>query len=146
MKQGTLMLTMVAFATLLLASGIGTAVAEPQKNQIPVSATCDGGVQRTFVINGEGNVGHINESKEKNESTEKNIIIATSSFEFFAPEDTEMAELPIADQVIVDNGKKKGLEGDLITCRGVVLTELFRLGEVRVRFEFEGFVTPRGNR
>ena len=135
MKQGTLMLTMVAFATLLLASGIGTAVAEPQKNQILVpGATCDDGVDRTFVINGEGNVGQTNESTS-------NIIIATSSFEFFAPEDRKRKE-PIADPVIVDNGQKEGLQGDLITCRGVVLTELFRLGEVRVRFEFEGFVTP----
>ena len=139
MKQGTLMLTTVVFATLLLASGIGTAVAEPQKNQILVSdATCDDGEQRTFVINGEGNVGQTNESTS-------NIIIATSSLEFFAPEDREREE-PIADPVIVNNGKKKGLQGDLITCNGEVTTELFRLGKVTVVFEFEGFATPRGNR
>lgn len=141
MKQGTLMLTMVAFATLLLASGIGTAVAEPQKNQILVpGARCNDGEQRTFVINGEGNVGHINES------TEKNIIIATSSFTFFAPEDEERTE-PIADPVIVNNGKKKGLQGDLIRCWGEVPDiELFRLGKVTVVYDFQGFVTPRGNR
>ena len=133
MKRGTLMLTTVMFATLLLASGIGTAVAEPQKNQIPVSATCDGGVQRTFVINGEGNVGHINGSTD-------NIIIATSSFKFLAPD----REIP---PVIVDNGKKEGLKGDLIRCEGEVPDiELFRLGKVTVVYEFEGFVTPRGNR
>jgi len=134
MKQGTLMLTMVAFATLLLASGIGTAVAEPQKNQILVpGATCDDGVDRTFVINGEGNVGHINGSTD-------NIIIATSSFKFLAPD----REIP---PVIVDNGKKEGLKGDLIRCEGEVPDiELFRLGKVTVVYEFEGFVTPRGNR
>ena len=135
MKRGTLMLTTVVFATLLLASGIGTAVAEPQKNQILVSdATCDDGEQRTFVINGEGNVGQTNESTS-------NIIIATSSFEFFAPEDRKRKE-PIADPVIVNNGQKEGLQGDLITCNGEVTTELFRLGLVTVVYEFEGFVTP----
>jgi hypothetical protein len=43
----------------LLASGIETGIAEPQKNQIAVPVKCDNGEKYTLVFNGEGNAGHL---------------------------------------------------------------------------------------
>jgi hypothetical protein len=82
-----------------------------------------------MMINGEGNVGQTIGSTS-------NLTIARSSVTFLDPE----TRAQVADPIIADNGEKKGLQGDLITCSGEVTTELFRLGKVTVVFEFKGFI------
>ncbi len=138
MRRIAFLLVTVLLTAVLFASGIGTATAEPQKNQIRVLTQCDNGKRLTFVVNGEGNVGQIIGSRN-------NIVIQRSKLTFLDPE----TRVPVADPAIVDQGNKKGLQGDLIICKGEITTDIFMRGEIRevtVVFEFQGFITPRGNR
>ncbi len=134
MRRIALLLATVLLAAVLLASGIGTAAAEPQKNQIVVPATCDNGETPTFVINGMSKVGKI-------EGSTSNIVVKRFTATFTDPETGE----PVGEPLVREQGPEKGVQGDPITCTGVVTTELQGLGLVTSTFEFEGFVTPRGN-
>lgn len=124
------LLTML-FATVLLASGIGTATAEPQKNQIEVPATCDKGQSYTFVINAMSKTGHILGSTN-------NIVIKKGTATFVDQNGNQVGSEDIG------HGNKKVLQGDLITCHGQTTTDLQGLGTVTAVFDFQGFITPRG--
>ncbi len=132
MRRMILLLEIVLVATVVFASGIGTVAAEPMKNQVVVPASCSDGKTYTFVLNGEGNAGHIIGSKS-------NIIIARATVIFTDPDTGELIGMDEFGQ----QGDKSGLEGDLIRCTGQVEVTLFRLGTVIAEFEFDAFVTPR---
>src|SRR4028119_832072 len=59
MRKFGLLANVVLLAVVLLTSGVGTAAAEPQKNQILVPVRCDNGQSYTLVINGMSKVGQI---------------------------------------------------------------------------------------
>jgi hypothetical protein len=134
MRRMILLLAMVLLTAILFASGIATVAAEPMKNQIEVPARCGKDGKYTFVLNGEGNVGHI-------EGSTSNIIVQRYTVTYLDPETRE----PVAPPETFDQGNKEGLEGDLITCHGETTVELFGLGRVTAVFEFQAFVTPSGD-
>lgn len=129
MRGAVLLLTMM-FAVLLV-GGIGTAAAEPQKNQIEVPVKCDNGEKYTFVINGEGNAGQITDSTS-------NVVIKEYEITYITKTGERITDT-------FDQGNATGLQGDLINCTGRIKVELFGLGEVTAIFEFQAFVTPRGD-
>jgi hypothetical protein len=133
MRKIVHLVTMVLLAVVLLASGVDTAAAEPQKNQILVPAKCDNGQNYTFVINGMSKVGKIVDGNN-------NIVITSFTVTFSEP--------PPSGAFIgtdtFDQGNKGGLQGDLINCTGTTETELQGLGRVTADYDFQGFVTPRG--
>jgi len=120
------------FTALLCLSGIGVAAAEPQKNQIVVVASCSNGQEYTFVINGMSKTGDVEEStgnvvvKQYTVNYfQKRVLVGSDTFEF---------------------GNKKVLNGDLIYCEGETQEpiELQGIGLVTAEYEFQAFVTPRG--
>lgn len=128
-RRAPLLAAVMLAATLLVG---GTAAAEPHKNQVPVVASCDNGKNYTFVLNAQGNSGHIAGSKS-------NIIIK-SYVATYTNADT-------GETLFVDtynSGNKRGQQRDLISCSGVTTYVDNVFGEVTVIFEFQGFVTPRG--
>jgi len=131
MKRIVLLLTTILLSTMLLAGGIETAAAEPQKNQIEVPVKCDNGEKYTFVINGEGNAGHLTESTS-------NLVIKSYTVTYITGTGERITDT-------FDQSNANGLQGDLITCTGRTRVELFGLGEVTAIFEFQAFVTPRAN-
>lgn len=131
MRRLAIFLTVALLAVVLLASGVGTASAEPHKNQILVPATCDNGQSYTFVINGMSKVGQIVGSNG-------NIVIKSFTVTYFDPDGN-----PIGGDTF-GQGNKKGLQEDLIECDGSTTTELQGLGVVKAVFDFHGFLTPRG--
>ncbi len=133
MRRIVLLTTMVLLAVVLLASGVNTAAAEPQKNQILVPATCDNGQGYTFVINGMSKVGKIVDGNN-------NIVITSFTVTYFEPPPSGA----FIDTDTFDQGNKEGLQGDLINCTGTTETELQGLGPVTAVYEFQGVVTPRG--
>jgi hypothetical protein len=131
MRQAVPLLATMLFAMVLLASGIETGIAEPQKNQISVPVKCDNGEKYTLVFNGEGNAGHVEFAGPNN------IIPKSYSVTYLDPETGEVIATDKFHQ-----GNREGQE-DLIHCRGRITTELFGLGTVTAVFDFEGLVTPR---
>ncbi len=126
-------LLMMLFATVLLASGIGTATAEPQKNQIEVTVSCDNEQEYTLVFNAMSKTGQVSGSMS-------NVVVKSGTVTFFPTDGTQ----PIKDEV-GGQGNKEGLQGDLITCVGETEPIVIEgLGEITAVFKFEGFVTPRG--
>ncbi len=127
-------LLMMLFTTVLLASGIGTATAEPQKNQIEVSVTCTNGKQYTLVFNAMSKTGQVSGSLS-------NVVVKSGTVTFTPTDGT-----PAITDEIGGQGNKKGLQGDLIRCVGKTPKPIVieGLGEVIADFDFEGFVTPRG--
>jgi hypothetical protein len=117
---------------LAMALAAGTAFAEPGKNQITSTAECSNGETYTFTINAMGKSGQL-------EGTTSNLQIKSYTLNYFDPETGD----PLA-VIEYGGGKKKGQQGDLITCEGENTTEIFRFGLVRIVFELEAFVTPRG--
>ncbi len=135
MRRIVLLTTMVLLAVVLLASGVDTAAAEPQKNQILVPAECTNGQDYTFVINGMSKVGKIVDGNN-------NIVITSFTVTYFEPPGPPSGAFIGTDTF--DQGNKEGLQGDLINCTGTTETELQGLGFVTAVYEFQGFVTPRG--
>lgn len=129
MRRASLLLAAIFAAVTVFA---GAAVAEPQKNQVPVSVSCDNGESYTFVLNGEGNSGHIEDSTN-------NVIAIRYTATYL---DFETGEVIAVDTV--DNGVKKGLEGELTQCEGRTVVEDWRLGKVISVFDLSAIVTPRG--
>jgi len=126
-------LLMMLFATVLLASGIGTATAEPQKNQIEVTVSCDNDQEYTLVFNAMSKTGQVSGSMS-------NVVVKSGTVTFKPTDGTQ----PITDE-IGGQGNKKGLQSDLIACDGETERIVIEgLGEVTAVFAFEGFVTPRG--
>jgi hypothetical protein len=130
-QTGTLLATML-ITLVLLASGIETGIAEPQKNQIAVPVKCDNGEKYTLVFNGEGNAGHL-------EFAGPNNIIPKSYLVIYYQNGTEVAR----DEFHQGNWEE---QEDLIHCTGKTKTEIFGLGPVTAVLEFEGLVTPRSTK
>ncbi len=128
MRRTATLLTTMLIATMLFAGGIASA--EPQKNQVLVKdAECNNGKQYTFVLNGEGNSGHVLQSTS-------NIITVRYEVEYYDPD----GNLIGSDEF--DKGKKTGQR--LIHCEGVAELVHWQLGPVTAVFDFWGFVTPLG--
>lgn len=136
MERTFLVLTTVLIATTLAASTIGSAVAEPGKNQIEATASCSNGENYTFVLNGMGKAWQL-------EETNSNLIVKSYTLTYYEP-GTSVPKYPFEDTFGRDENAN-GQEGNLISCEGEVTTVLEGIGPVRVVAEFEAFVTPRGN-
>ncbi len=130
MRKFGLLATVVLLAVVLLASGVGTAAAEPQKNQILVPVTCDNGQSYTLVINGMSKVGQISGGNQNLVVTEYTVDYYRQGTNDFLGRDT------------FDRGNSP--QRDTISCDGETTAELEGLGFVRAVYELEGFVTPRG--
>ncbi len=133
MRKIFLLVTMVLLAVVLLTSGVDTAAAEPQKNQILLPVKCDNRQSYTFVINGMSKVGQIIGSNN-------NIVIKSFTVTYFEPPPSGAFIL----EETFDQGNKEGLQRDLINCKGITETELQGLGRVTADFEFQGVALPRG--
>ncbi len=133
MRKIFLLVTMVLLAVVLLTSGVDTAAAEPQKNQILLPVKCDNRQSYTFVINGMSKVGQIIGSNN-------NIVIKSFTVTYFEPPPSGAFIL----EETFDQGNKEGLQRDLINCTGITETELQGLGRVTADFEFQGVALPRG--
>ncbi len=132
MRKVVFLLGVVLAAAVVFAGGAGTAVAEPGMNQITSTAQCDDGEEYTFTINAMGKAGKL-------EGTTSNLIIKSYTLEYYDPDSGQLLTT-----IEYGGGKKTGLQGDLITCEGENTTEIFRFGLVRIEFELEAFLTPRG--
>jgi hypothetical protein len=138
MRKFGLLATVALLAMVLLTSGVGTAAAEPQKNQILVPVNCDNGQSYTLVINGMSKVGQISGGNQ-------NLVVTEYTVTFFQRGTTTN---PIGTDTF-DRGKAEESNGNSpqrypISCDGTTTAELEGLGIVRADYEFEGFVTPRG--
>jgi hypothetical protein len=121
------------FAAVLCVSGIiGSAAAEPQKNQIVVEASCSNGHDYTFVINGMSKTGDVEESTA-------NVVVKQYTVKYF-----QKRVLVGSDEF--KSGNQNALQGDLIYCEGETADpiELQGLGKVTAIYDFQAFVTPRG--
>ena len=125
-------LSAIVLTAVLCVSGIGLA-AEPQKNQIVVEASCSNGQDYTFVINGMSKTGDVEESTS-------NVVVKQYTVEYY---DVQNRKKLLGSDTF-EFGNKKVLEGDLIHCIGETETELQGLGLVRAVYDFQAFVTPRG--
>ncbi len=148
MRRVALLLTSMLLTAALLAAGIGTVAADPLKNPrllVPASCEVDGEVEEfVFVINGEGVAGHII-------GETGNIIPVqdTSTYRYRDPVTGEMVEETVVDQLgqfLKNDSNKKGLRGDLKTCKGSVEYEDPEFGTVKVDFTIKAFFTPRSSR
>ena len=138
MRKFGLLANVVLLAVVLLMSGVGTAAAEPQKNQILVPVKCDNGQSYTLVINGMSKVGQISGGNQ-------NLVVTEFTVTFFQRGTTTN---PIGTDTF-DRGKAEesngnNPHGNAINCTGRVDTTLQGIGDVTAVFVFEGFVTPRG--
>jgi hypothetical protein len=131
MRKFGLLATVVLLAVVLLASGVGTAAADPQKNQILVTAECDNEQDYTFVINGMSKVGKISGSNQ-------NLVVTEYTVTYYIQGTTNN---PLGTDTF-DRGNSP--QRDTISCTGTTSTILQGLGPVDAYYEFEGFVTPRG--
>jgi hypothetical protein len=135
MRKIVHLLTMVLLAVVLLASGVNTAAAEPQKNQILVPAECNG-QSYTFVINGMGKVGKIVDGNN-------NIVITEYTVTY------RNLQGDVVGQDTFDQGNAPDSQ-DAISCTGSVTTELQGPGGepevLTADYVFEGFITPRAPR
>jgi hypothetical protein len=128
-----LLLATTLLSAVLLTSGVGMAIAEPGKNQITVPATCDDH-SYTFVINAMSKTGHIISGGTGN------IVVKKGTVTYFDPETKQQ----IGDPQDI-GGNKKGFKGDLIHCTGQTTTDLVGMGPVTAVYDFQAFITPRGN-
>jgi hypothetical protein len=131
MRQAVpLLATMLAMV--LLASTIETGIAEPQKNQISVTVSCDNGKTYLLVFNGQGNAGHVTYAGPNNIIPKSYLVIY-----FQAGTKTEIARDEFRQ------GNRTGQE-DLIHCTGSAPgVDISGLGRVDAVFDFYGLVTPR---
>jgi hypothetical protein len=127
MRRRATLLAATLVATTLMACGIASA--EPQMNQVLVkNAECSDGNKYSFVLNGEGNSGHVLQSTS-------NVITTHYTVEYYSD-----GTLVATDSF--SQGKKTGQQ--LIHCEGEATLVHWQLGPVTAVFDFDGFVTPRG--
>jgi hypothetical protein len=139
------LLSAMLFTAVLCLSGIGVAAAEPQKNQIEVEATCKNGQKYTFVINGMSKTGDVTASNS-------NVVVkkyTVTYYEVIGDLDIPPGtgdDVPVdSDTFVFGNGNKKVLDGVLIECSGVARDiDVQGLGTVTAVYDFQAFVTPRG--
>jgi hypothetical protein len=140
MRKFGLLATVVLLAVVLLTSGVGTA-AEPQKNQILVPVKCDNGQSYTFVINGMSKVGQII-------GDNNNIVVTKFTVTYRNPDGSE--EVRTFEQGKAEDSNGNSPQGnDALSCTGSADITIQGPGDegprnVRAVYEFEGFVTPRG--
>jgi hypothetical protein len=137
MKRTVRVLTTLLIATAFAASVVGSAVAEPGKNQIRAEALCSNGETYTFVLNGMGKAWQL-------EGTNSNLQVKRYTLTYYEPGSDPATAEPIGID-IYGGGEKNGQKDELITCEGETTTVLEGIGEVTVVAEFEAFVTPRGS-
>jgi hypothetical protein len=119
---------------LLVVFALGTATAEPKKNQIVVEdATCktDDGQSSTytFVINGMAKTGLLTDSTG-------NIVVTSYTITYYDEQGN------LLDTDTYDTGTKLNSQDDILSCTGQVDTTLQGLGDVTAVYEFKGFLTP----
>jgi hypothetical protein len=136
MRKFGLLATVVLLTVVLLTSGVGTAAAEPQKNQILVPVECDNRQSYTLVINGMSKVGQI--------IGDNNNIVVTEFTVTYRNLKNEFLGKDTFDQGKAEESNGNNPQSDPISCTGSTTAELEGLGVVRAVYEFEGFVTPRG--
>ena len=128
--------TSVSALILLVVFALGTATAEPQKNQIKIEdATCttegQGSTSYTFVINGMAKAGLLIDS------TDKTIVITSYTLTYY---DNQGNLLGTDD---FDSGTKINSRDDILSCSGQVTTDLEGIGDdVTVVYDFQGFLAP----
>jgi hypothetical protein len=133
----TLLTLLTAFLILIfvIVGALGTATAEPEKNQIVVPAKCkteDG--QRfttTFVINGMAKTGLLTDSTG-------NIVITSYTVSYYDDKGN------LLDTDTFNSGTQLNSRDDIVSCSGEVETTLQGLGDVTAVYEFKGFLTPAG--
>ena len=129
------LLTTVLTFILLIVGALGTAIAEPKKNQIVVPAKCkteDG--QRfttTFVINGMAKTGLLTDSTG-------NIVVTSYTISYYDDQGN------LLDTDTFNSGTQLNSRDDIVSCSGQVDTTLQGLGDVTAVYEFQGFLTPAG--
>ena len=137
MKRTVRVLIVLLMATILSLSTMSSAIAEPGKNQIKADASCSNGETYTFVLNGMGKAWQL-------EETNSNLLVKSYTLTYYEPDANPDTAEPIGSDTY-GGGEKNGQEDDLITCEGETITELQGLGLVKVKAEFQAFVTPRGS-
>jgi hypothetical protein len=128
------LLTTVLPPILLVVFALGTATAEPKKNQIVIDdATCttDDGQSSTytFVINGMAKTGLLTDSTG-------NIVVTSYTVSYYDEQGN------LLDTDTYDTGTKLNSQDDILSCTGQVDTTLQGLGDVTAVYEFKGFLTP----
>jgi hypothetical protein len=139
MRKFGLLATVVLLAMVLLASGVGTAAAEPpelRKNQIAVPVNCPNGQSYTLVINGMSKVGQISGGNQ-------NLVVTEFTVKYFKQGTNDVVGGGTFDRGNAEDPKGNSPQGDAISCTGRVDTTLQGLGDVTAEFVFRGFVTPR---
>ena len=144
-------LSVMLFTAVLCVSGIGLATAEPHKNQIVVQVTeerpCTNGQSYTFVINGMSKTGHVTDSTDVEVSNVRNVNVVVKQFTV-EYRDFETGIVVGSDEFESGKALDQGLQGDLIECEGETPPsdpiELQGLGLVTAKYDFQAFVTPRG--
>jgi hypothetical protein len=137
MRKFVLLATVALLAVALLASGVGTAAAEPQKNQILVPVKCDNGQSYTLVINGMSKVGQISGGNQ-------NLVVTEFDVTFRDPDTGDVVGTDTFDRGKAEESNGNNPQDDPIRCTGSIRTTLQGIGLVDAEFVFEGFVTPRG--
>ena len=128
-------LSAVLILIFVLVGALGTATAEPKKNQIVVPAKCkteDG--QRfttTFVINAMAKTGLLTDSTG-------NIVITSYTVSYYDDQGN------LLDTDTFNSGTQLNSRDDIVSCSGQVDTTLQGLGDVTAVYEFQGFLTPAG--
>jgi hypothetical protein len=133
----TLLTMLTAFLILIfvIVGALGTATAEPKKNQIVVPASCtteDGqSFTTTFVINGMAKTGLLTDSTG-------NIVITSYTVSYYDDKGN------LLDTDTFNSGTKLNSRDDIVSCSGEVETTLQGLGDVTAVYVFTGFLTPAG--
>jgi hypothetical protein len=117
-----------ALAAVMLVASSGVAKAEPGKNEVLVNTRCGGGAEYTFVIKGEGDVGHVTGTRD--------VVVIKRYTVTYA--DASTGNL-IGTQT-VSNGKKAGLDGRLVSCTGTAAFNHWQLGDVTATFDYEAMI------
>ena len=129
------LLSAVLILIFVLVGALGTATAEPKKNQIVVPAKCkteDG--QRfttTFVINAMAKTGLLTDSTG-------NIVVTSYTVSYYDDQGN------LLDTDTFNSGTQLNSRDDIVSCSGQVDTTLQGLGDVTAVYEFQGFLTPAG--
>jgi hypothetical protein len=137
-KTWQALLATVLTLLLLIVVALGTATAEPKKNQIVIEdATCKTGdgqsSTHTFVINGMAKTGHLTDSHG-------NMVITSYTVTY----KDEQGKLLGTDKYSA--GTKLNSRDDILSCSGQVTADFEGIGDnVTAFYDFKGFLTtPTG--
>jgi hypothetical protein len=138
-KVGRSLPLVLVSCALLLAGYVGTASADPLKNnRLEIPASCkEDGEDFTFVINGQGIAGHIIGSTSNIQPVEDTV-----TYTYRDPTTRKRVKETVIDSL--GSGEKTGLQSDLKRCSGTVSYEDPELGPVTADFDILAYFTPRG--